>query len=183
MVSWLILQALVLLVYSPLLLQHTTYLVVPLAVLGGAGLSQLSRRWIWVAGLVVLAGSWQLVQSDAFRSMNPSGEEAAAMHDFSSIRPFTGMVIADEPGLVWWAGRDTPATLVDTSNVRITAGSLTLAGVVDVAAREDVCAVLVWSGRFDRLGNLALALPNYQRVRAYGDGKILLLRSTCTLAS
>jgi 4-amino-4-deoxy-L-arabinose transferase-like glycosyltransferase len=170
MVAWLVLQTVELFVYAPLFYQHYAYLVVPVAVLGGTGLSQLNHPWRWVMALVVLAGGLQLVRSDAFRSLNPSAGQVAAMHDLSAIRPNTGEVIADEPGLVWWAERDTLGPLVDTSNVRIAAGSLNLQDVVDGATQDDVCAVLVWSGRFDRLGHLARALPDYQRVRGYGGG-------------
>jgi hypothetical protein len=135
-----------------------------------------------VAPVIVLAAGWQITQSDAFRSTEPNGTELAAMEDLHSIRPLGAKVISDEPGLTWWAGRVTPGALVDTSPVRIDTGSLTLQGVTDTAAKQDVCAILVWSGYFDQLGDLARALPDYERVRDYGIGRYLLLRRSCSLS-
>jgi len=179
---WLILQGLTMLAYSPLLNQHSIYLSIPPAILVGVGVSALERPWLWVAPLVLLAAGWQITQSDAFRSKEPSGVEAAAMEDLHSIRPVGAKVISDEPGLTWWADRVTPGPLVDTSPVRIDTGSLTLQGVMDTAAKQDVCAVLVWSGYFDQLGDLARALPDYERVRDYGTGRYLLVRRSCSLS-
>jgi hypothetical protein len=178
---WLALQGLLLLLYSPLFSQHLTYLVVPLALLGGAGLSELKHRWFWIAALVTLAASSQLAQSIVFRPIAPSPNEIVAMRDLRAVQPAAGTVITDEPGLAWWAGRDTPPDLVDTSNVRITAGFLTLRDVSIAASAKDVCAVLVWSGRFERLGRIGPSLSGYQRVRTYGDGQALFLRNTCAL--
>jgi hypothetical protein len=181
-VIWLILQGLTMLAYSPLLNQHSIYLLIPMAVLVGVGVSALERPWIWVVPLALLAAGWQVTQSDAFRSIEPNGAEVAAMEDLHSIRPLGAKVISDEPGLTWWAGRVTPGLLVDTSPVRIDTGSLTLQGVTDTAAKQDVCAILVWTGYFDQLGDLAQALPDYERVRDYGIGRYLLLRRSCSLS-
>ena len=153
-----------------------------MAVLVGVGVSVLERPWIWVVPLVLLAAGWQVTQSDAFRSIEPNGNEVAAMEDLHSIRPLGAKVISDEPGLTWWAGRVTPGLLVDTSPVRIETGSLTLQGVVDTGANQDVCAILVWSGYFDQLGDLARSLPDYDRVRDYGTGRYLLLSRSCSLS-
>jgi hypothetical protein len=65
-------------------------------------------------------------------------------------------VITDDEFAAASANRDIPGPLVDTSHIRINAGSLTTRLAERVARRDDIEAVLFATGRLD-------LLPNFRR--------------------
>lgn len=90
-------------------------------------------------------------------------------------------MISDEPALAWLAGRTSPGSMVDLSFVRIAAGDLVTADVVEAAREPGVCAILFWTGRLDQLPHLRADLIDYRSVFRDGTAE-LLLRTGCDLA-
>jgi hypothetical protein len=111
----------------------------------------------------------------------PPGEALAAARADLRALPEGAEVISDDPGVVWRAGRRTPANLVDTSILRIESGRLTAASLARAAADHRVCAVLVWSHRFADLTGLPSLLQEggYTAGPRYGAPKLLWHRSSC----
>lgn len=175
-VVWLLSGLAVLIGNGPLFTHHMGMIVVPAAVLVARAVSRQPLALLVVA----LALPWQL---DALRFEWHVGErtptEALALHDLRTLVPPDGIVITDWPGLAWWAERPTPGNLVDPSVVRIEAGSLTTADVVEATSAPGVCAVLFWSTRLDLL-HVQSQLRGYTEVARYSDTRRLWLRETCS---
>jgi hypothetical protein len=165
----------VVLLHQPLFLQHPTALAVPLCLLVG-----LCRPW-WpaAAGIVAVVAPLQVREVGVHLSWSrPTGRTATFIGDLRAAVPPEGLALSDEPGLLWWAGVDTPPELIDTSFVRIATGRLDLPTVLAAAARPDVCAVLAVSGRFEFLG---LEQPKgFDLVHDYGDGRRLWVKPDCS---
>jgi hypothetical protein len=176
---WLAASVLILIIHSPLFVQHFTVVVTPAAVL--AARHRPPRVALVAISAVLLAGhgagaSWRLSQPRL------SSEEYEMVEMLHNIVPNDGLVISDEPALGWLANRTSPGALVDPSYVRIAAGQLTTAEVAAAALQPRVCAVLFWSGRFDGLAGLRTSLLGYEPV--FKDGRReLLLRPGCHLSS
>jgi hypothetical protein len=107
--------------------------------------------------------------------------EAAAVRDLRERVPASAEVITDDPGLAWRAGRRVPGNLVDASIKRIEQGQITTTVIVDAAATDDVCAVLVWDDRYADLPRLAdrLAAEGYDEVASYGGQRVLYEKEAC----
>jgi len=107
---------------------------------------------------------------------------ATARADLRGLPP-GAQVISDDPGVVWRAGRRTPADLVDTSILRIESRRLTAPSLARAAVLDPVCAVLVWSHRFGDLATLPKLLEEhgYGPTAHYGGGRVLYTRSSCDL--
>jgi hypothetical protein len=107
--------------------------------------------------------------------------EAAAVRDLRERVPDSAEVITDDPGLAWRAGRRVPGNLVDASIKRIEQGQITTTVIVDAAATDDVCAVLVWDDRYADLPGLAdrLAAEGYDEVASYGGQRVLYEKEAC----
>ena len=71
-----------------------------------------------------------------------SGQQAALVQHLERF-PSDALVIADEPGLVWRSGHDTPGDFADTSYQRLDDNSITQASLVKAASADDVCGVIV----------------------------------------
>jgi hypothetical protein len=107
--------------------------------------------------------------------------ETAAVDDLQARVPADTMVITDNPGLAWRAERLVPGELVDSSIKRIEQGQITTDVIVDTAATESVCAVLVWHDRYAELPRLADALgaAGYEPVADYGEWRVLYEKTDC----
>ncbi|MGH9022071.1 MAG: hypothetical protein ACRDV9_03080, partial [Acidimicrobiia bacterium] len=103
------------------------------------------------------------------------GAEAAATADLAALAS-GALAISDEPGLVWRAGKRTPADLVDTSILRIQSGRMDSRSLAEQAASPGVCALLVWSERFGKMSDLPERLTGYTAARRYGKGRVLYTR-------
>ena len=110
----------------------------------------------------------------------PGPALTAARADLRAL-PAGAQVISDDPGVVWRAGRRTPADLVDTSILRIESGRITAQSLARAAADHQVCAVLVWSHRFSDLAPLPdlLQQAGYSAGPRYGGPRVLWRRSRC----
>jgi hypothetical protein len=83
---------------------------------------------------------------------------------------------------VWRSGHRTPPELVDGSILRIETGDITSERLAEVAARDDVCAVVVRSGErwgsFDDLPD-RLAVLGYEVAAEQGDVRRVYLKPDC----
>lgn len=94
--------------------------------------------------------------------------------------PRNALVISDEPGLGWVAGRHPPDEFVDPSWARIQSGGLTSSEIAEAARQPEVCAVLFYSERFDWLDSrLPDRLVGYELETDWGDGRRLYVRQEC----
>jgi hypothetical protein len=188
-VGWLLATVLVLVVEHPLWRNHVAHLIPPAALLIAAGLDRLPRptgaRRSAVIALAVVAGaavgSYHAMHlSEVLWPAPPGKALAAARTDLGALPP-GAEVISDDPGVVWRAGRRTPADLVDTSILRIEAGRLTAGSLARAAADQEVCAVLVWSHRFADLAPLPdlLQRAGYSAGPRYGGPRVLWQRPRC----
>lgn len=110
------------------------------------------------------------------------GDEAALVAELERL-PEGAVAISDDPGQVWRAGLVTPPELVDASILLVESGRLTAADIAESAGDRNVCAVVVWTGRFGGMDSLPdrLADLDFEVARTYGeDGdQILYLRPDC----
>jgi 4-amino-4-deoxy-L-arabinose transferase-like glycosyltransferase len=155
---WLGATAAFLVGHAPLFTHHMIILVPPLAVLA-SGLAEVMRwRGLALAGIVAAAlvkGAGGLAPRLATSlwaealTRTTSAEETRAVEALRSAARPEELVVTDRQMLAYLAGRDVPASLCDTSFVRIATGSLT----PDVALAESkrARAVLLWTGRLARL--------------------------------
>ncbi len=167
-----------LLVWEPALFRpHVAHLIPPLALI--AALRPPPWRVLLVAAIVVVP-VWAVQNRAILWPEGYSGDTAALVARLRAL-PDDALVISDEPGLVWRAGRRTPGALADPSYQRIDAGDITVATVGDAASAPDVCAVVVTSadhfGRFARLGD-RLAAVGYVPER-FGPRITLYARPGC----
>jgi hypothetical protein len=184
--AWLAATAAVLLLEHPLWRNHVAHLVPPAAVLVAARaealfprLSDRAQRRLFLLPFVLVV-PYHLAHVAPVLAPAPPGPAAAAARSDLRALPRGAWAISDEPGLVWRAGRRTPADMVDTSILRIRSGRITSASLAEAAGEEEVCAVLVWSSsRFGSLTDLPAVLPGYREVRRYGGPKVLYVKERC----
>ncbi len=171
---WTVAAFVVVLAHRPLFSQHPTAVVVPLCLLAG-----LTRPW-WpaalVAGALLVPGQLRVVGVRPGEAV-VSATAATYLADLAAHVPDGARGIADDPGLLWWAGIETPPELIDTSFVRILTGRLDATMIEEAAAEPDVCVVLEVSGRFAVLA--PLDLPGYEVAVDYGEGRRLLVKPAC----
>jgi hypothetical protein len=183
--AWAIPAVLLLAWQHPLWPHHVVAATAPLALLAG-GLATLRRPWPapprWAAAgaallaLAVLAASAASARAVAGvqRPESDAGSLAAA------LRAATGpgdLVVTDDQFAAAQAGRDTPPELVDTSFVRVTSGDLPPGQAIALAARPDVRAVLLTTGRLAALpGFETWAAGSFPHARDLGGGRTLYWR-------
>lgn len=170
--AWLVATAVVLALEHPLWRNHVAHLVPPAAILL---CSAPIKRRILVGWLAVSLSIHSLLIVGLVLPAPAQGAEAAATADLASL-PAGALAISDEPGLVWRAGRRTPADLVDTSILRIRGGRIDARTLAEQARAPGVCAVLVWSERFGGLAGLPGRLVGYRPARNYGRDRVLYTR-------
>jgi len=178
LLSWVGASLLVLLVEHPMWRPHVSQLVPGLALL--AGRHRPSWRVLAIAGVVVLpyhlVHAWPVLRPDPYEGS--AAEAVAVLRDL----PDGALAISDEPGLVWRSGHATPADLVDASVLRIETGDITASSLASVAARPEVCAVVVRSaerwGRFDDLPHRLDEL-GYEVAARDGDSRRVYVKPDC----
>jgi hypothetical protein len=184
--AWLAATAAVLLLEHPLWRNHVAHLVPAAALLVAAGaealfprLSDRAQRRLFLLPFVLVLPYHLAHVAPVLAPAPPGLASATARADLTTL-PREAWAISDEPGLVWRAGRRTPADLVDTSILRIRSGRITTASLAEAAGKEEVCAVLVWSSsRFGSLTDLPARLPGYREARRYGGPKVLYVKERC----
>jgi hypothetical protein len=185
--AWLAGTVLVLAAEHPLWRNHVSHLVPATALLIAVAFDRLRpiRRPVLVAGGLVaaLAVPYHVVHLSEMLWPAPPGKAlAAAQGDLRALPP-GAQVISDDPGVVWRAGRRTPAALVDTSILRIESRRLTAPSLARSAVVDPTCAVLVWSHRFGDLTHLPRLLEEhgYRTIARYGGPRVLYARDACSL--
>jgi len=97
----------------------------------------------------------------------------------SAIRAYASSVeyiISDEQILAFFAERDVPPDLADTSHMRISSGYLNSETVIAFTKEYNVKLVILWTGRLKRLTKFVdYVKANYQIVETY-DGREIYLR-------
>jgi glycosyltransferase XagB len=114
--------------------------------------SRISMRVAVVA--VVLATLLAVVTAVAYDLVQPASEPAARTQMAQALDAATApgdLVVTDDQYVAGLAGRSVPAELVDTSDARMLAGSLTAAQVESIIRSDQVRAVLFARGRLDRI--------------------------------
>ncbi len=89
------------------------------------------------------------------------------------------LVVTDAQFVAALAGRSTPPSLVDTSQVRIRSGYLTISELIDTASEPQVHAVLFFTGRFQSSEVAAFhdwVARHFHLLHNYGGGKELWVR-------
>jgi hypothetical protein len=86
-------------------------------------------------------------------------------------------ILTDAPGIAFWSGREVPPWLADTSLKRVDNHYLATAEVKSQVERYRVKAVLLWTGRLERLPGLTAWLEQtFPTRRGYGANGVLYLR-------
>jgi hypothetical protein len=189
---WLFAGLALLLVHRPLFDPHVLILAPPLALLGTLGL-QLCTGWRWtgtlprprrgallayampllVASTLVVALGLDIRDDWQSATTVPADRLRMVAALASSTRPGE-LVVTDDQYVAARAGCDTPPELVDTSLVRVGAGSLTALLVERVIQRDHVRVVLFASGRFDQVPGLRTWVEtNFKPTATFGPGETL----------
>jgi hypothetical protein len=178
LLSWVGATLLVLLVEHPMWRPHVSQLVPGLALL--AARHRPSWRVLAIAGLVAVP--YGVVH--AWGVLHPDGYSDSAETAVELVRdlPDGALAISDDPGIVWRAGHRTPPELVDASVLRIETGDITTERLLEVAARRELCAVVVRSG--ERWGSFedlpeGLAALGFEVAAEDGDVHRVYVKPDC----
>ena len=174
-IAWLILVVLMLLNHAPLWPHLLTPLLFPLAILGGLGVEEVGhrlklvgqkqcpepaggRRMREVVGALMgvcalltyglnLPG---LLKADGERLVAPQVPiDLFIPHFLQTVTHPDDFIITDEPLVAFWADRNVPPLLTDTSLVRMRTGFLTTEQLISLTEEYDPPAIVFWSsGRF-----------------------------------
>lgn len=171
--AWALALAAVFLLEHPLWRPHLTH-AVPVLALTAAYAFRDHLRWAAILVLALLiphaVTTADILWPDAYEGAE--AEAAAALEQL----PDHAYAISDEPGFVWRAGLRTPDALVDASILRIESERITASSLAGAARDPRVCAVLVWSQRFQRF-NLGERLDSYTVAEEFGNGRVLYTRA------
>jgi hypothetical protein len=194
---WGLIVLLALTFHSPLFFHHMSYLLFPMAILGGCVMGDLAQRlrrpWkpmAWRCGLLLIdlgmvAGYVftlpATVQEYRMLLVAPGTTlQADAAHFISDVTWPDDWVITDDQAVVFWADRNVPPPLAETSFLRITSGWLTDQQLIALTKEYEPWAIASLSGRFDLVPHyLDWAREHYRLVKSYDeDARIYYLRKT-----
>lgn len=180
----------------PLFHHHLVALIPPLIGLAVSGIAPIdwqksmqslhlnTRTMIcyFLIGAAVVINSGQVLRyyhHGRVRVANDSDVKQLVIKDLQDHVNPDQLVITDAQFLAGVAGRRTPASLVDTSFVRIKTEHLTSEQLISQASRTEVRAILLYSGRL-KLSSLAAfhswMSAHYCLMRKYGNGRELWIR-------
>jgi 4-amino-4-deoxy-L-arabinose transferase-like glycosyltransferase len=203
--GWLILTLIGLLLQHPLFTHHVVALIPPLALAAGIGVGALwklgrrlqvreasvrSNDYGWAMGIALCSASIILFAAVCRGGLAGRTDQqwilaywrppAADLHVAAELARLTGkadFILTDAPGIAFWSGREVPPWLADTSLKRIDNHYLATAEVKSEVERYQVKAVLLWTGRLDRLPGLTAWLEQtFPTRRRYGAQGVLYLR-------
>ncbi len=107
----------------------------------------------------------------------PPAADLRIAADLARLTREADFILTDAPGIAFWSGREVPPWLADTSLKRIDNHYLATAEVEGQVERYRVKAVLLWTGRLERLPGLVAWLEQtFPTRRDYGAGSVLYLR-------
>ena len=174
---WLGAQVLFLMLEPAMWRPHLAHLISSVALL--AALSPPPGRIVLIAAVLVAPLYWlnagPMLWPQPYRGAGAAAERALRR------LPSGALAISDEPGFLWRAGVRTPGFFVDGSAQRIQQGDVTAANVARGANAPGVCAVLVWSSRYNQLRGLPerLAVDGYDVTARYGGVRVLYEKRDC----
>lgn len=185
-VAWLLGGLAVLLVYSPLWPKHVTYLVLPLAVLAGAGIASIGGllrrpRTPLVTGLGLAGGLAVALTGLALPSLAADVRSVVYRHagqdlsryadDLRIVEAATAprdFVVIDDAYLAMLTGRLVPPSLADLSWNRILARALTVEQAIAATRERQARVLIVQDAHLGLLqGYVAWADREYVLVKAY----------------
>jgi 4-amino-4-deoxy-L-arabinose transferase-like glycosyltransferase len=168
---------LALLVYEPAFWRpHVAHLIPPLALL--VALRPPPLVPLLVAAVAVTPWYFSNVDSLLWPDGYDRHEQAAV--DALRRTPSNGLVISDEPGLLWRADRLTVPSFDDSSIKRIEQGQITASKLAAAAAKADVCAVLVWTRRYADLDlEPRLSQAGFEETARFGGVRVLYVKPDC----
>jgi hypothetical protein len=179
--SWVTAAALLLALHRPFWPHHAVVLTAPLALLAG-GLAPRpeampARRLVTAALALAAIAAWTASFAHVRALQQPPATRAAAVAALRSATAPGEPVVTDDQFTAALAGRSTPPELVDTSEVRVVSGDLTADRVESIIQRDRVPAVLLATGRLDRLPGFESWLRGHFPVRRdLGPSGVLYLR-------
>ena len=202
LLGWLLATAFLLWRQVPLFPHHFVSLTPPLIALtvmgiaeptvykrafGNASPASMSTILTWIAVALVLFTAVLDVRADLLYYNNATARgvdglaqlEARVATDLDRAITPDQQVVTDAQFIADLASRDTPPALVDTSMVRITTGSVTLAQLEALTAEPQVHAVLFFTGRFglpDVAAFHAWVAQRFHLLHSYGSGRELWVR-------
>jgi hypothetical protein len=174
---WAVLTALVLVFEKLLLVSHVATIVAPLALL--VALRPAPRSWL-IAALFVTVPIQAYQLSDIVVPRSYPAAERAVVAQLRAL-PKGARVIGDITGIGWQAGRTSPPLLNDNSNARIETGSEKASDVLAGAKRDDTCAVVIWSFRYDGMAGLREGLTRlgYTKTFDAAPDRQLWIKTAC----
>ena len=132
----------------------------------------------YVLALILLIAFGKSMGQEIVAQHNPPTALIQAASDLQQFTVAGDLVVTDDQIIAVLAGREVPAALVDTSQVRILAGALTTQQVIASAMNPRVTAILWYSGRFDNLVGLrAWVTSHFVAAVTYGNGRVLYVRA------
>jgi Dolichyl-phosphate-mannose-protein mannosyltransferase len=166
-----------LLVYEPAFWRpHVAHLIPPLALL--VALRPPPLVPLLVAAVAVTP--WYLSHTDSLLWPDDYSRREQAAVDALRDLPADGLVLSDEPGLLWRADRLTVPYFDDSSIKRIEQGQITPAKLASAAAEPEVCGVLVWTRRYADLDlGPRLTSAGYQEAERFGGRRVLYEKPDC----
>ncbi|HEU5226731.1 MAG TPA: phospholipid carrier-dependent glycosyltransferase [Ktedonobacteraceae bacterium] len=197
LLAWLLATVYLLWKQTPLFQHHLVILIPPLIALAVMGIGPM--RWsrpsstlfktavtLIAVGVILLAAAISFQESYRYlRAEHAQGLANTTRNDIQVARDLQNatqpgqLVVTDAQFLAGLAQRNTPASLVDTSMVRITAGYLTAQQLIEESARPQVHAVLFYTGRL-RTQSLAAfyswVTQHFHLVHDYGSGRQLWVK-------
>lgn len=202
LLGWLLTTAFLLWRQVPLFPHHFVSLTPPLIALavmgmaepaayqrafGSASSASMATVFTWIAIALILFTAVLDVRSDLIYYNNAAARgvdglaqlEARVATDLDRAITLDQQVVTDAQFIADLASRDTPPALVDTSMVRITTGSVTLAQLEALTAQPQVHAVLFFTGRFglpDVAAFHAWVAQHFHLLHNYGGGRELWVR-------
>ncbi|HKV57335.1 MAG TPA: hypothetical protein VJO32_03605, partial [Ktedonobacteraceae bacterium] len=202
LLGWLLATAFLLWRQVPLFPHHFVSLMPPLIALAVMGIAEpaVYKRTFasassasmvmiltWIAVALILFTAVLDVRSDLIYYNNATARgidglaqlETRVATDLDRAITPDQQVVTDAQFVADLASRDTPPALVDTSMVRITTGSVTLAQLESLIAQPQVHAVLFFTGRFglpDVAAFHAWVAQRFHLLHNYGSGRELWVR-------
>ncbi|BEP15375.1 hypothetical protein acdb102_36860 [Acidothermaceae bacterium B102] len=177
-VVWLATTLAFLLLHSPLFTHHLVLAVPPAALLLVMELdARLAARPEWLRAALVTLVAVCLIGStvdDATTPVRATARNNPAVAALERL-PRTSVLVTDDQVLATAAGLSVPGPLVDTSDVRITAGSLTPMQVCAQIAVADA-VLLTRGGRFGQLPAVAACTRRTMRMSWQGSDATLYVR-------
>jgi 4-amino-4-deoxy-L-arabinose transferase-like glycosyltransferase len=172
---WLAAMFALLIMEHPLWRPHVSELVPPASLL----LAWYRPPWkaAVVAGALAFPVTLAYAGPELLWAGDYEGDEAVVVETLRSL-PDDALAISDEPGQVWRAGRRTPDDLVDTSVLRTGSGRITAESLAAEAARDEVCALVVWSDRFGEFEELPelLAGEGYEEAERFDETRVVYVK-------